>query len=570
MKHQRNIRGKRSRRGVASAIGAILFLAMSVMLIGFMQEVYQTGANVNQSDLEKSQEVVSITTAYLDEYGRLVLNVTNRGSVTAHLVRLWIINQTDNDYRDFTFSNLYIEPGASGWNVTSVTLTSGKTYTIQVVTERGNIASYNLVPALRARISIIADSTVFVDRTMTVVLCITNNDTSNNNIYNLRPVLGYSLAPPPMGDLELIEGPTPLSIKLLPAGSTAYFRYVYDVKTTREITFLGSFEGAPSDNYELCTVQPTLYNYTISDEDLFKLLQISPYVTPIFHLDVFGNTPGLIDSSTNIKTYFGITLANPTERDITVFSVAVVSTFDIFQGGAKMTGMSPTSGWSAVVRGVFWESQASSTNIIIPPHSSYNFTFNAEMKATGSNVEVPVVIEALTTEGKFVKYFTGCIGGSYPTINLYYTRNPALNKTDIQYTYLNVPSHTERQFNVTIYNSGDTLLQSRVKLMMLIPRNWAVNRDWLIASSQTGWNMTSLTVSNNTDLSTLITITSTSNTLAGGSSLVFKFKATPPAVSLTTLYQMVTTAYYPGYGMATTGIPSISAAVCSIVLQITP
>jgi len=195
------------------------------MIVGFMQQVYQTGSNMSQLDNNKSQEKILIKSAYLNSVGKLVLNVTNQGGVTSQLTRLWIINQTNNQDVLIPFSNLYVKPGASASNVTKVALTSGKNYLIQVTTALGNIASYNLVPAVRARVSIIADSTPIIGNNVTVTLAITNNDTSGNNIYNLVPQLTVSPGPA----LILKQGPTPSSISLLSPGSTAYFSYVYKV-----------------------------------------------------------------------------------------------------------------------------------------------------------------------------------------------------------------------------------------------------------------------------------------------------------------------------------------------------
>ena len=257
---------KRSRRGQASAIGAVLFLALLVLMVAFVQEVYLTQVNMNQVDTERIQENITITSAYINSDGHLVFNVANRGSNTANLARLWIINQTDNQHFHFPFSNYYVEPGATISNVTSVVLTLGQNYAIRVVTERGNIASYNLVPSLRARIQIISPSynaSLLMGSNVTVTLCITNNDTSDSNIYNLQPVLSVDPAP----SLSLVSGPSPDKVELLPPGDSAFFSYVYNVTGygltpllngsylgSRVINLNGSFVGAPEGNFNLTNV----------------------------------------------------------------------------------------------------------------------------------------------------------------------------------------------------------------------------------------------------------------------------------------------------------------------------
>ncbi len=288
LKRSRSV--SRCRQGQATAIGAVLFLALAVLMVAFMQETYQLQSNMNQLDVDRFQEKVVITSAYLDATGHLVLNVTNQGSVTTNLVRLWLINQTDNEYNFTTFASNYIEPGAAFSHVTNYTVTSGKSYSIRVVTEHGNIASYNIVPAIQARISIHAPSSNLLGKNTTIILYITNNDTSGNNIYNLEPQL--TVTPEP--SLELLEGPTPSSINLLPPGSSAFFTYVYRVTgsgLTMELN--GSFTNAPQGNW----VNTTIYATTIDvDADTTTL--------PIFNLEAFGSIPALLDSTTKIYTYW--------------------------------------------------------------------------------------------------------------------------------------------------------------------------------------------------------------------------------------------------------------------------
>ena len=253
MKHTRNV--KEYRRGQVTAIGALLFLALLILTASFLNEFYWLQASMNQLDLERINERITITNAYLNQTGHLVLNITNQGSVPACLKHLWIINRTDNDYCLFSFpENFYVKPGASISYATSFALTLGKKYSIRVATERGNIASYSLTPAIRARISIIADSTVLIGHNITVALCITNNDTSSNSIYNLTPQLNVT----PSNSLQLLRGPIPSKVDLLPPGSTAIFIYIYNVTGSNStITLNGTFTGASKGNYATTTIHAT-------------------------------------------------------------------------------------------------------------------------------------------------------------------------------------------------------------------------------------------------------------------------------------------------------------------------
>ena len=64
----------------------------------------------------------------------------NKGSVTAHLVSLWVINSTSHQRYDI---NVFINSGETlSYLSTDIRLPDGQ-YTVKVVTERGNIAVYS-------------------------------------------------------------------------------------------------------------------------------------------------------------------------------------------------------------------------------------------------------------------------------------------------------------------------------------------------------------------------------------------------------------------------------------------
>jgi|GEM_PF-3029551 hypothetical protein len=247
------------RKGQATVLGIIFFL---VLLMASVSTIYYFTYKINEYhsavqaasefDINRLHEKLVITSAYLNEEGKLVINMTNRGTVTVHPIRLWIINQTDNMHYSYNFTNppLYLEPGESLSNTTKVTLTFGKDYAIRVVTERGNIASYNLVPEVKMHLGIVAPGFVPTDEQINVVLIYTNNDTSANFVYNLQPTLSFT------DGATLLEGPTPASISLLPKDSTAVFRYKFQAPgESTTITFNASFVGAPQGNFVTATTE---------------------------------------------------------------------------------------------------------------------------------------------------------------------------------------------------------------------------------------------------------------------------------------------------------------------------
>jgi len=515
---------RKSKKAVSTIIGTMLFIM--IFFSAFFTMLYVT-STTSQLEQQRVHENVVITSAYLDRNKQLALNVTNYGSVTSHLTRLWIINMTDNDHDNFEF-DYYLGPGEAISNVTSVKLTSGKTYAIRIATELGNIVSYNLASRLRARISLYAPSSVQVAYNTTVFMTVTNNDTSNNNIYDLVPTLTIS----PSSGVELKEGPTPVSISLLPTGNTVLFRWIYQVTgAALSFTYNGSFVGAPKGNYVTATSHVTTG------------VAVSAAV-PVTSMEVLGAVPGPADITVNTRSYCGVIVSNPMDRNVTVYCVAITCTAARIHKAGRVTGINPSTGWtcenptstSSVVQ---WKSIVGQ---ILPSRSVFNFTCTAEH--VDEIVEAPIQIESLTSEGKYVKTYVITQAGTYPCMNLFYTRVPANPTANWEYVIPNVRGGTMKTYNVTLYNSSGNALGSNTSLYILIPCGW---RNVTAASGQASGYWGTPSIATNPDTSTGIRVTSTATTLPAGASRVFQFSVISPTVSKTTLYRFPTVSFYPAF-----------------------
>lgn len=212
---------------------------------------------VNDADLSRIQENVRITSAYLNAQNRLVLNVTNQGTELTQLTRLWIINQTDNQHFSYTLNNMYLAPGESISNTTQVSLKTGKSYAIRLVTGNGNTVGYNLATGVKARLNLYISSPVLQSNNVTLSFFVTNNDTSTNSIYNLIPTVTST------SGASKVLGPLPATVALLPQGQTAVFTYIFYVNATKGtlITFNSSFVGAPTGNYLITPVKVSTVYY---------------------------------------------------------------------------------------------------------------------------------------------------------------------------------------------------------------------------------------------------------------------------------------------------------------------
>jgi len=135
-------------RGVSTVIGAIFFVVIllmgsSLLILEARQynEYIQAVNERNRLDWERQNEAIEIeSTSVVD--GKLNLTVKNKGSVTAHLVSLWITERPATLHKSFPIS-CNIRPGETVTNVgqeLEVQLSPERTYEVKLVTERGNIA----------------------------------------------------------------------------------------------------------------------------------------------------------------------------------------------------------------------------------------------------------------------------------------------------------------------------------------------------------------------------------------------------------------------------------------------
>jgi hypothetical protein len=74
-----------------------------------------------------------------DGEGGTIFTFKNEGSLTLHLVSLWLINSTLHQKYDI---NLFINSGETATNTYSNVILPDGSYKVKIVTERGNIASY--------------------------------------------------------------------------------------------------------------------------------------------------------------------------------------------------------------------------------------------------------------------------------------------------------------------------------------------------------------------------------------------------------------------------------------------
>ena len=127
---------KRDRRGISNIIVVVLSL---VIILAIVSNVVLWNYDMNQVDWEKIKENVTISNVENATIGSQYTFI-NDGSLTVHLVSLWITNSTlHQHYNIEVFVN---SAETKTYLREDLTLPAGN-YTVKVVTERGNMAVYS-------------------------------------------------------------------------------------------------------------------------------------------------------------------------------------------------------------------------------------------------------------------------------------------------------------------------------------------------------------------------------------------------------------------------------------------
>jgi hypothetical protein len=129
-------RFKRDRRGVSNIVVIALSL---VIILAIVSNIVLWNYEMNQVDWEKMKENVVMTNVENITSGSQ-FTFKNEGGLTVHLVSLWIINATTHQHYDI---NVFINSAETeSYLRDDIPLPTGS-YTIKVVTERGNTAVYS-------------------------------------------------------------------------------------------------------------------------------------------------------------------------------------------------------------------------------------------------------------------------------------------------------------------------------------------------------------------------------------------------------------------------------------------
>ena len=541
----------RNRRGLSTVVGAVFFIIAMTMTITYisssMETLDQFAQNVMvKSSLEqdRTNEDFHITKATIDG-NKFNLTVQNTGNIPITLTRLYIQNttttatdKTPGKY-DLTTGNV-ISPGQTKNNIgQSLSISpgdNGASYDMKLMTDKGNKKQFSLQgggsePVYLQLHAIPREVSTNFDTTL--LFTVKNNMSRNDVLLNVKPV------DPPIisgsASAAWVSGPNPPSYTSLDAGDSTTFEWVYSISGNdgNSVSFTASLENGMPDNTATATVK-------VSD------VEVSTEATVLWSEAarnaglLIGGLPNPINGAGDGLGKFGIVIINPLERDILVYSVAVLSHNNkIFQ--KTPVGIEPTSGTWDYYDGqpfpgglVWWEGP---TPITVVAHEVAEFRF--EYDVDGNQIrETDIMVEALTSEGKFISLNTISVNNPYPTMNVYYTPDPLDPTNNWTYSMTGIKGGVPTVFNATLENSHTSVMNSEAKMIIITPSDFGVPTSY---GANSGWDNASILT--NPDGSHKIEV-KTSAHFGANNAKVYQFQVTPDTVSSENLYVLKTTSIF--------------------------
>jgi len=560
----------RNRRGLSTVVGAVFFVIAATTVISYisysMNSIDQFSQSVIVAEAEninRGMEKISITQITIDG-GEFNMTVVNTGSLPVHLTRLWVTDEDSTASDKKADLDVRINPGKEVIKIgigTGILADSSVSYTLKAVTERGNIATFQISPDVSTDVRLIVPGSVLELEPMTITLLISNNSTSPNNIADLEPML-YSNIP-----LTQI-GSNQSNVQALKTGETASFTWQYTAPSTQILSFTGTYVGAPSGTSD--TALTSVFKFTNAEaaaqaEWSEKARKVGILISGI-------PSPINDKSSGGGIAKFGIGIINPLDRPVEIYAIAINSIAANIFRGSDAGQIEPTTGWDNAEKDghsvIYWQNATvDGAPRIVLAESVSQFRTTFDVTAQGADLlEIPLTIEALSSEGKLSVTYNISLGGDYPTINAYYTKDPLSPATPDDnwgYQIMGIKSATSTIFNATIENTSSSTFtgNAKIALTILLPSDFTYETV-CTECVNTAW--TEIVIITNPDESVFIKARSVSS-LGANDHITFQFKATAPTVIEKSLYVFTTTTYYPGWDK-----PIIASSLSEAGVEVIP
>jgi len=127
---------RRGKRGISTVIVVMLSLVLVVIIVG---NVVLWSYQMNQVDMERMQETLSLTNVTHAMNGTL-LDIKNSSPLSIHIVAIWI---TDATVHQRYSVDLFMNSGESIEYISKDINLPQDAFIVKVVTERGNVAVFS-------------------------------------------------------------------------------------------------------------------------------------------------------------------------------------------------------------------------------------------------------------------------------------------------------------------------------------------------------------------------------------------------------------------------------------------
>ena len=128
---------RREKRGISTVIVVMLSLVLLVIIVG---NVVLWSYQMNQVDMDRMQENLTISNVTRTDPTGFSMEIENTGSISAHVVAVWITNSTVHQRYSADF---FLNAGETAtYNRTDITLPQDA-FLAKLVTERGSLAVFS-------------------------------------------------------------------------------------------------------------------------------------------------------------------------------------------------------------------------------------------------------------------------------------------------------------------------------------------------------------------------------------------------------------------------------------------
>ena len=128
---------KHEKRGISTVIVVMLSLVLIVLIVG---NVVLWSYQMNQLDLDRMQETVTITDVKKHGSSGTSMDIKNTGPVSVHIVAVWI--STSTAHQRYA-ADLFLNSGESITCIRDDIEFPKDAFVAKVITERGNVAVFS-------------------------------------------------------------------------------------------------------------------------------------------------------------------------------------------------------------------------------------------------------------------------------------------------------------------------------------------------------------------------------------------------------------------------------------------